>query len=199
MLNYLWGIMILLGVSYAAVTGTIPNITEAALTSSKEAVSLCITMVGVMAFWTGLMKIAEACGIISGLGEKMEPLIHFLFPRIPKDHPAKDAIVTNFLANIFGLGWAATPAGLKAMEALAELNQKKGEEQNASNEMCIFLILNISSLQLIPVNVIAYRSQYGSSHPAAIVGPAILATAISTIVGILFCKIMDQSSKKSLL
>lgn len=217
MLNYLWGAMIIIGVVYAAFTGHIPDVTDAALDSAKEAVTLCITMLGVMAFWTGLMKIAEECGIIESLGKKMQPCIRFLFPRIPQNHPAKDAIVTNMLANIFGLGWAATPAGLKAMEELANLEEerenqkrhkslkentgiqkkvgdglKKKKERKASNEMCVFLILNISSLQLIPVNIIAYRSQYGSANPTAIVGPAIVATLISTLVAVIFCKMMDR-------
>ena len=131
----------------------------------------------------------------------MRLVMKFLFPAIPEDHPANSHIAMNIVANILGLGWAATPAGLKGMEALADLEdeRRKGEiagiiqkQGTASNEMCTFLILNISSLQLIPVNVIAYRSQYGSVNPAAIVGPGIVATAVSTVVAVVFCKVMDR-------
>ncbi|GHU42466.1 spore maturation protein A [Clostridia bacterium] len=193
MLNYLWGFMILIGIVYAAFTGHLPEVTNAALTSAKEAVALCITMTGIMSFWVGLMKIAETAGLLTSAAKALHPLIRFLFPHIPKEHRANEYISTNMIANIFGLGWAATPAGLKAMEALQDLNPKK---HLASTEMCTFLIINISSLQLIPVNIIAYRSQYGSTDPAGIVGPAILATLFSTICGILFAKFMAVRTDK---
>ena len=194
MLNYLWSFMILTGIVYAAFTGRMPDITNAALDSSKEAISLCITMIGVMSFWVGLMEIASKAGIIPAASRKIRPVIRFLFPNLPAGHPAEEPITTNMIANILGLGWAATPAGLKAMEELAKLEEeRKGKKpKSASNEMCTFLILNISSLQLIPVNVIAYRSQYGSANPAGVTGPAIVATFVSTLVGILFCKWMDR-------
>lgn len=193
MLNYLWGFMILIGIIYAALTGRLPEVTDAALDSAREAVTLCITMVGVMSFWVGLMRIAENSGIISGASKKLNPFLRFMFPGIPKGHKANEYISTNMIANIFGLGWAATPAGLKAMEELGKLNH---HSKTASKEMCTFLIINISSLQLIPVNMIAYRSQYGSANPARIVGPAIVATLISTFAGILFAKIMAALPEK---
>ena len=200
MLNYLWAGMILVGIIFAAFTGRMPDITNAALDSSKEAVALCITMMGVMSFWVGLMEIAAKAGIIESASKKIRPLIRFLFPNLPDGHSAEEPITTNIIANVLGLGWAATPAGLRAMSELSKLEEdrrcgrlpgpvrKKGI---ASNEMCTFLILNISSLQLIPVNVIAYRSQYGSVNPTAIVGPAIAATAVSTMVAVIFCKVMN--------
>ncbi len=200
MLNYLWAGMILVGIIFAAFTGRMPDITNAALDSSKEAITLCITMMGVMSFWVGLMEIAAKAGIITSASRKIRPLIRFLFPELPEDHPAQEHITTNIIANVLGLGWAATPAGLRAMEELGKLEEdrRKGRLPGpvrkrgiASNEMCTFLIINISSLQLIPVNVIAYRSQYGSVNPAAIVGPGIAATAVSTIVAVLYCKMMD--------
>ena len=181
MLNYLWSGMILIGILFAAFSGKMPDITTAALDSSKEAVTLCITMMGVMSFWTGLMGIAEKSGILKTATVRLSPLIHFLFPELPKDHPAVKPIAANIIANVLGLGWAATPAGLKAMEALGELEEDRRlgrafgpvrKRGVAGDEMCIFLILNISSLQLIPVNVIAYRSQYGSADPAGIIGGA---------------------------
>ncbi len=201
MLNYLWAGMILVGIIFAAFTGRMPEITNAALDSSKEAVTLCITMMGVMSFWVGLMEIAAKADIIKSASRKMKPLIRFLFPSLPAGHPAVDPITANIIANVLGLGWAATPAGLKAMEELSKLedDRRRGllpgpvrKRGIASNEMCTFLIINISSLQLIPVNVIAYRSQYGSTNPAAIVGAAIVATAVSTVAAVIYCKTMDR-------
>ena len=205
MLNYIWAFMILVGVLYAALTGNMKAVTDAALTSAGEAVSLCITMAGIMAFWMGLMKIAESAGVIGKFSKAIQPFLSFLFPRLPKDHEARKYIATNFIANILGLGWACTPAGLKAMDALAKLEVERRNpgymdlEKNAkekvrvaSKEMCTFLIINTSSLQLIPVNMIVYRTQYGSANPAAVIAPAILATLFSTLVAVAFCKFMDR-------
>ena len=198
MLNMLWALMILVGIVYGALNGTMKEITEAMLESAGEAVSLCIATGGVMAFWTGMMEVAESAGLIRSLTKKMDPFIRFLFPAIPKEHEARKYISLNIIANILGLGWACTPAGLKAMEALAAMEKQRSgpvyEENRASNEMCTFLILNISSLQLIPVNMIAYRQQYGSPQPAGIIAPAILATLISTAVAVIYCKVKDQKS-----
>lgn len=189
MLNYIWGFMIVIGVAYGAVTGNMQEVSNAALNSAKEAVTLCITMVGVMSLWTGIMEVAEGAGVMGQLTRLLRPAVRFLFPRIPEGHSANTHITTNIVANILGLGWAATPAGLRAMKSLNELNRTPGV---ASVEMCTFLIINISSLQLIPVNMIAYRSQYGSVNPSMIVAPAIIATLISSIVGIIFVKIMAR-------
>ena len=192
--------MILIGVVYGAITGKMAEVTNAALDSAGDAVSLCITMIGVMALWVGLMEIAQKSGLIAKLTHGIQPFIRFLFPRIPEGHPAREHIAVNFISNFLGLGWAATPAGLRAMEELGRLEEDRRQGRLpgpvrkrgiASNEMCTFLILNISSLQLIPVNVIAYRSQYGSVNPTAIVGPAIAATAVSTMVAVIFCKVMN--------
>lgn len=187
MLNYLWGAMIIIGIVYGAFNGTMTNITSAALDSAKEAVELCITMVGIMGVWVGLMRIAEVSGIIKAATDKIKPFVDFMFPDIPKDHKAREYITTNIIANILGLGWAATPAGLMAMKSLKELNN---DSDIASVDMCTFLIINISSLQLIPISIIAYRSQYGSVNPTIITAPAILATMISTLVGVIFAKVM---------
>ena len=226
MLNYIWAFMILIGIVYGAFSGHMADISGGILDSAREAVELCITMLGIVGFWTGLMEVAKESGLVGGLTRLLTPVLRFLFPRIPKEHKAFQYISVNFIANILGLGWAATPAGLKAMEELAALKREgeknkngqlqdkicnyknchgikqKGDEQKdthldiASNEMCIFLIMNISSLQLIPVNIIAYRSQYGSRNPAVIIVPAILATLISTLTAVIFCKIMDMGKKE---
>lgn len=200
MLNYIWAFMILIGVVYAALTGNMAAVTDGVLNSAGEAVSLCITMAGVMAFWMGLMKIAESAGLIARLASGIQPFLSFLFPKLPKNHEARQYIATNFIANILGLGWACTPAGLKAMEALGRLEEERGNPaylekggvRVASKEMCTFLILNISSLQLIPVNMIVYRTQYGSVNPAAVIAPALVATFLSTLTAILFCRLKDR-------
>ena len=214
-MNLLWAGMMLAAVVYGALHGTMPQVTQAAIDSSKEAVMLCITMLGILSFWMGLMRIAERGGVIAGLSRKLKPVLRFLFPQIPPGHVANEQIAANMIANIFGLGWAATPAGLKAMESLEELEESRRKEMGTENgaakrkkghqtkpapvprgtanaEMCTFLIMNISSLQLIPVNIIAFRSQYGSVNPAEIIGPAILATVISTITAVIFCKFVQK-------
>ncbi|MCM1252065.1 MAG: nucleoside recognition protein [Clostridium sp.] len=227
MLNYIWAFMILIGVVFGAFTGNMEEVSKAALDSAGEAVSLCITMIGVMSLWVGLMEIAQKSGLIAKLTKGLSPFITFLFPKIPRDHPARGYISTNLIANILGLGWACTPAGLKAMEELAKLEAERGNpeylaegmafdkkrsadgsgvgkregvfgkrERTASKEMCDFLILNISSLQLIPVNMIVYRQQYGSVNPTAVIAPAIVATFISTAVAVVFCKVRSGGWKR---
>ena len=216
MLNYLWAGMMITGILWGALHGQLSAVTEGALQSSKEAVTLCITMLGVMSLWTGVLEIGHRSGLVDQLARRMSPLLTFLFPRLAPEGGARKQIAVNMIANILGLGWAATPAGLKAMEELKKVEEERrkggeagrkdtpGQEETAgqraaarqagtaSNEMCTFLIINISSLQLIPMNMIAYRSQYGSVNPTAIVGPALAATFISTVVAVIFCRIMDR-------
>lgn len=198
MLNYLWAGMIFIGIVYGAFNGRMPELTNAALESAGEAVSIAITMLGVMSFWCGLMEIASKAGIVEAAAEKAAPILRFLFPELPKGHPAEKHIAINFIANMLGLGWAATPAGLKAMEELEKVEEgrrkgvirgKSRKKGIASNEMCTFLIINISSLQLLPVNIIAYRSTYGSADPAWVIGPGLAATAVSTLAAVAFCKV----------
>lgn len=188
MLNILWVIMIAGGIFFAAFHGTMGQITESFISSSTEAVNLCIFMLGVIGVWNGMMEIAVKSGLMKKIAKTMYPFIHWLFPDIPPRHKANEYIAANMAANILGLGWAATPAGLKAMRELQKLEEGGGR---ASDMMCAFLVLNISSLQLVPINMIAYRSQYGSVNPAAVVLPATCATMISTIAGIVFIKIME--------
>jgi len=207
MLNYIWAAMIVLGIIFGAINGNMKEVTEAALQSAGEAVSLCIATAGIMAFWVGLMEVAESSGLILRLTNMLSPFVSFMFPGLPKGHKAKDYISMNIIANVLGLGWACTPAGLKAMEELAKLEEERGNpayggnigngkrERIANNEMCTFLILNISSLQLIPVNMIAYRQQYGSANPAGIIAPAIAATFVSTAVAVVYCKLKDKKRR----
>lgn len=202
MLNYIWGVMILIGIIYGALTGNIQAVGDEMISSTKEAISLCIVMAGVTALWMGMMQIATSAGLIDSMTKKMTPVIKYLFPRLPEEHASRKYIAGNMIANLLGLGWAATPLGLKAMKELKALENERAEGVRkgkgdgllncASNEMCTFLVINISSLQLIPVNVIAYRSQYGSVNPSAIIAPAILATAVSTVAAVFFCRIMNR-------
>lgn len=187
MLNYLWAGMILIGILWGAFHGTLDQVTTGALNGAAEAVSLGITMLGIMTFWNGILQIGQTSGLVDWLAGKMEPVLDFLFPHLEKGHPARKHMAVNMIANMLGLGSAATPAGLRAMKAL-----KKPGEDKASREMCTFLIINISSLQLIPVTIVAYRIQFGSSDPAAVTGPALAATIISTAAGVIFCKLMDR-------
>lgn len=193
MLNYLWGFMVVVGIVVGVFTGKISDVGVTTINSAKEAITLCITMLGIMAFWTGIMQIARKSGFMEGMTKLLRPIIRILFPDIPKDHVVCEYISANMIANILGLGWAATPMGLKAMDELRKLNK---DSEIASCDMCTFLIINISSLQLIPVNVIAYRSQYGSVNPAEILGAAIITTIISTIVGAVFAIVARKVSRR---
>lgn len=203
MLNMIWSGMILAGILWAAVHGKLDQVTQGALVSAKEAVSLCITMLGVMSLWTGILEIGRGAGLVERLSRHMSPVLRFLFPELSPDGEAARQISINLISNMLGLGWAAAPAGLKAMEELKKEGEKgKNKEpgfepDTATTEMCTFLILNISSLQLIPVNMIAYRSQYGSPSPAVITGPCLAATAASTAAAVIFCKIMERKMNSS--
>lgn len=193
MLNYLWGAMIVLGITVGVLRGDIGDVSKATITSSKEAVSLCITMLGIMAMWTGIMQVAKKSGLVAAFTRSLRPVIRFLYPGIPKDHIVNEYIASNMIANILGLGWAATPMGLMAMKELRSLNHNSDV---ASCDMCTLLIVNISSLQLIPVNIIAFRSQYGSVNPAEILAAGLVATICSTCVGVTFSVLARKMSRR---
>ncbi|HKL78883.1 MAG TPA: nucleoside recognition domain-containing protein [Mobilitalea sp.] len=186
--------MIVVGIIVGAIRGKIGEVSNATINSSKEAVALCITMLGIMAMWTGLMEIAKKSGLVGSFTRALRPVIRFLFPDIPKDHVVNEYIASNMIANILGLGWAATPMGLMAMRELKKLNNNS---ERASCDMCTLLIINISSLQLIPVNIIAYRSQYGSVNPAEILLAGIVATTCSTLTGAIFSTIARKRSRRN--
>ena len=189
MMNYLWSGMILVGLLYSIFAGTLGNVTEAVVNSAREAVNLVISIAGITAFWTGIMKIAEQAGLVEKLARKINPLLRFLFPELEKEEKANYYISLNFLSNFLGLSHASTSSGRLAFQELDRIN---GHSTTASRAMCTFLIINISSLQLLPINIIAYRAQYGSPAPAQIAGPAIFATAMSTLAAVVFCKIMNR-------
>ncbi len=192
MLNYLWSFMIIFSILVSGFRGGMQQVTASALTSAQDAVMLCVKMGGIVALWMGIMRIAEKAKLIDALSRKMNPILDFLFPEVPKGHPARKYIATNLIANFLGLGWAATPPGLKAMTELQKLNKSK---HIASHSMCMFLIINISSVQLISINMISYRTSYGSANPTEIIAPCIIATLCSTLAAVLFAKIMYRKER----
>jgi spore maturation protein A len=204
MLNYIWLALLVIGILVAAgkdVTqpadpGTntnYPTLTKVTndgiVGSAKKAVELAIGLIGIMALWLGVMKIAEQAGLIAQLARFLRPLTTRLFPDVPADHPAMGAMIMNISANMLGLSNAATPLGLKAMEELNKLNKKAG---TATDAMCTFLVINTSNVQLIPATVIAIRASAGSANPTEILGPALLATALSTVIGVFVVKALAK-------
>lgn len=181
MLNFIWLFLLASGVVVAAFNGNVEIVTEAALGAARGAVEVCFDLIGVMALWLGIMRIAEKGGLVRAIANLMRPLMVRLFPSVPPDHPAMGAIILNLSANMLGLGNAATPFGMKAMRELQNLN-KDGDE--ASTAMCTFLALNTSCITLIPATMIGVRLSFGSSNPTEIVGPCIFATAIAMIIAV---------------
>ncbi len=177
MINYIWCGMIIIGIIVGTLTGNIEAVSTAAIEWAETAVELSLGLIGVMALWLGLMKIAEEAGIVRGMGLLIvrgmgllvKPIMVRLFPEVPADHPAMGSIVANMAANFFGLGNAATPLGIKAMQELQDLNENKEE---ASNAMVMFLAINTSSVTLISSSTIAYRSAAGAANPADIIAPS---------------------------
>lgn len=192
MINLIWASMAIIGIVYAMFNGTIDEVNKALFESANEAVMIVIGLVSMLIFWLGFMRIAVEVGILRVLAKIFEPLIHWLFPEIPKGHRAVQYILSNITANIFGLGNAATPMGIKAME---EMKKISGTD-TASRSMITFLALNTSSLTLVPTTVIAIRTQYGANSPTEIVATTIIATILSTLSAIILDRIFYYQSKK---
>lgn len=193
-MNILWSIMIAGGIIFSFFNGTSVNLTDAVITSGKESVEIALTMCGIVPLWCGMLKIAEHSGMTAGLSKLMSPVINKLFPEIPKGHKSLEYITSNITANMLGLGWAATPSGIDAMKRLGELNKNK---KTASKSMCMFMVINMSSVQLITINIIAYRTSYASSCPSAVILPGIIATSVSTAAGILAVKLAERGVKNA--
>jgi len=196
MINIIWLILLLAGVVMAVIsaisTGSLEplvQITEALFDSTTTAVDLAIGLIGLMALWLGMMKLAEESGLVNLLAKAVKPIMIRLFPEIPEDHPAMGAMIMNIAANMLGLGNAATPLGLKAMQELQALNEKA---ETATDAMVTFLAINTSSVTIIPATVIGIRVSAGSANPASIIGTAIFATACSTIVAVLAAKLFSK-------
>ncbi|MGE6362382.1 spore maturation protein SpmA [Bacillus paramycoides] len=178
MVNIVWVAMAVIGIVYAMINGTMEEVNKAVFEGSKDAVTICIGLISVLVFWLGLMKIAEEAGLLKKLVSLFMPIVKRLFPEIPKDHPSMGFILSNMMANFFGLGNAATPLGIKAMEQLKELN---GGKDSASRSMVTFLALNTSAITLIPTTVISIRMTYESANPTEIVGVTFIAQVLSMI------------------
>jgi len=189
MLNAVWIGLIAASVVVGAATGRLDAVTKAAFDSARGAVELAIGLVGVMALWLGVMRIAEEAGLARALARLLRPAARRLFPDVPADHPALAAILLNVSASWLGLGNAATPLGLKAMEELQKLNPAK---DTASNAMVTFLALNTSSITLVPATIIAVRATLGSANPTEIVAPTILASACATVVAVTAAKLLER-------
>ncbi len=191
MVNIIWAGMAMFGIVYAMINGTMADVNKALFNSANEAVTLCIGLISILVFWLGMMKVAEKAGVLNMMAILFRPVVVRIFPDIPKDHPAIGYILSNITANIFGLGNAATPLGIKAMEQMKLLSGT----DSASRSMITFLALNTSGLTLIPTTVIAIRMQYNSVSPTEIVGTTIVATIISTMSALLIDRFfykMDQ-------
>lgn len=191
MVNIIWACMTIIGILYAMINDTMDQVNKAIFESAQDAVTIALGLISILVFWLGIMRVAEKAGILRLLAKVFRPVVIKLFPEIPKDHPALGYILSNMTANIFGLGNAATPMGIKAMEQMKQLS---GSE-TASRSMITFLALNTSSLTLIPTTVIAIRMQYNSVSPTEIVGTTIIATLMSTIGAILLDRLFYQLEK----
>lgn len=191
MVNLIWAFMAIIGIVYALFNGTMEDVNKALFQSANEAVTLSIGLISILVFWLGIMKIAQEAGVLNVLSKVFRPIIYKLFPEIPKDHPAIGYIVSNITANMFGLGNAATPMGLKAMEEMKKLSGSPV----ASRSMITFLALNTSGLTLIPTTVIAIRMQYNSVAPTEIVGTTIIVSVIATLSAILLDRLFYHTSK----
>ncbi|WP_059052447.1 nucleoside recognition domain-containing protein [Paenibacillus senegalimassiliensis] len=182
MVNKIWLALILIGFAFAAINGDISTVTQAAFEGAATGVTVCFGLISVLVFWLGIMRLAEESGLVQTISRWLGPVVAYLFPDVPKDHPAMGYILSNMSANLLGLGNAATPMGIRAMQELQELNPDK---TTASPAMCTLLALNTASITLIPTTLIAIRINFGSANPAEIVGSTLLATAIATAAAIM--------------
>lgn len=192
MINIIWALLLIIGFIVGGITGNIEAVTNAAIDSGKMAVELALGLTGVMGLWLGIMKIAEDSGLIRGISRLLRPIMVWIFPEVPGDHPAMGAMIMNISANVLGLGNAATPFGLKAMEELQKLNPQK---DTATNSMITFLAINTSSVTLIPATTIGILAAAGAKNPTEIIGPTIMATMVSTTVAVIASKVLEKLPK----
>jgi len=192
MINYIWAVFIIAGIVYGVITNNFTAINEEILASSKTTLDLILKLFPMVALWTGVMNIAKESGLLNKFANKLSPILGKLFPEIPKNHESLGYIASNVVINMFGLGSAATPFGLKAMKSLQELNKDK---KTASRSMITFLVLNTSGLTLIPTTVIALRMTYNSANPTEIVITSIIATICSTVVGLIADRIFANRNR----
>ena len=189
MLNYIWGGMILISLMVSIFTGQVEATAAAAAEGAGAAVQTCLTLLGIMCLWTGLAKIGEKAGLVQAMSRLLSPLLKLLFPKLEKDAPARGSIVMNMVANLFGMGNAATPLGIKAMH---DLTHRSLHPSTASNEMCMFVVLNTASLQLIPTTLISLRQMYGSAAPGEIILPVWIVSVCALTAGISAAKLLER-------
>ena len=190
MLNFIWLALLLIAVVLAGITGRADALTSAALNAAREAIlNVALPLAGLMALWLGLMRLAEQAGLVTLLAGALRPVLRRLFPEVPPDHPAMGAMLLNIAANMLGLGNAATPLGLRAMQELNRLNPRPG---TATNAMCTFLAINTGSLQLLPATAISVLAAHQAAQPAAIVGSALLATACSALTAVTAARLLER-------
>jgi spore maturation protein A len=189
MLNYIWLALVIVAVVLGGINGKVEDVTKAAIDSAGGAVTIAIGLIGIMALWLGIMKIAEDSGLIVLLARAIAPVMKWLFPDVPPDHPAMGSMMMNIAANTLGLNNAATPLGLKAMEDLNTLNRAPGV---ATNAMCTFLAINTAGVQLIPASMISLMASAGSREPTAIIGTTFAATLISLVAGVASAKLLER-------
>jgi spore maturation protein A len=189
MMNYIWLSIVILAIVLGGINGKIENVTKSAIDAASGAVTIAIGLVGVMALWLGIMKIAEDSGLMALAAKALAPILKKLFPDVPADHPAMASMTMNIAANMLGLSNAATPLGLKAMEDLEKLNPQPG---TATNAMCTFLTINTAGLQLVPATMIGILASAGSKDPTAIIGTTIAATCTALIAGISAVKLLEK-------
>lgn len=182
MLNTVWVALMAIGMIAAVFTGKLDQTTNAALNSGESAVGIALSLLGALAMWSGIMKIAEEAGLIRVIGRIIAPVTRRLFPSIPADHPAMGAIVMAYSANLLGLGNACTPLSIKAMQEMDKLNKAPGR---ATDAMCTFVALTMSSLTILPTTIISIRASAGSANPAGVVGPIFFSTAVATLVALI--------------
>lgn len=193
MVNKIWGFLIIIGIVFSAITGKIDIINEEILSSTKTSLDMILKILPVMALWLGIMNIASKSGLLEKFSKLISPILTKVFPDIPKNHESISYISSNIVANMFGLGNAATPFGLKAMKSLQELNPKKDE---ATRSMITFLVINTCGLTIIPTTVITLRMMYGSGNPTFILVPCIIVTFTSLFVGLVIDRFLAIRYKK---
>lgn len=189
MINYIWFFLIFMGIVFSIFTGNVDKVTMSVVSSADSTIKLIIGIVGVMCFWCGIIKIAEKSGLMKILSKGLRPILKFIFKKEGRDEEAMGAIIMNMTSNMMGVSNAATPFGIKAMEEMQKLNPSK---DRASDDMVTFLVLNAACIQFIPTTVISIRAAAGSANPGIIIVPAIIATSLAAVVGVIVCKILQR-------
>jgi spore maturation protein A len=190
MMNWIWLALVVVGVIAAAFTGSMDAVTKAAFDAAKTAVELCIGLIGIMALWLGMMRVAEEAGLVQLLARAVKPIMRRLFPDVPPEHPAMGSMLANIAANLLGLGNSATALGLKAMQDLQSLNKGK---DTASNAMVIFMAINTTAITIVPATVIGLRVAAGSQHPTSIIGTTLISCCTATIVAVTSAKLLQRA------